>query len=123
MNYFKSSIGKMELLKVVTTGLSLLFLFSNNSFAQQPKSPLEASFQTYRKMKSETPFRMDWISLGPTVNSARADIVQIDASHPGTMYVGFGSGGLWKTTNHGLSWNSIFEEQASIGIGDAELAL
>ena len=122
MNYFKSSIGKMELLKVVTTGLSLLFLFSNNSFAQQPKSPLEASFQTYRKMKSETPFRMDWISLGPTVNSARADIVQIDASHPGTMYVGFGSGGLWKTTNHGLSWNSIFEEQSSIGIGDAELA-
>ncbi|WP_296702890.1 hypothetical protein [Algoriphagus sp.] len=73
-------------------------------------------------MKEETSFKLDWVSLGPTVNSARADIVQLDETNPGTMYVGFGSGGIWKTTNHGVTWNSIFEEQSSIGIGDMELA-
>ena len=87
-------------------------------FAQQPGSPLEESFQTYRKMKDETKYRLDWISLGPTLNSARADVVQLDPMHPGTMYVGFGSGGLWKTIDHGVTWNSIFEEQAALGIGD-----
>ncbi len=97
-------------------------LLSLVGHAQQPTSPLEASFQTYKKMKEETKFKVDWILLGPTVNSARADVVQVDASHPGTMYVGFGSGGLWKTVNHGVTWNSIFEEQSSIGIGDVELA-
>jgi photosystem II stability/assembly factor-like uncharacterized protein len=86
------------------------------------QSPLIASFQTYKEMKAKTPYKLDWISLGPTVNSARADVVQVDATRPGTMYVGFGSGGLWKTVNNGISWNCIFQEQASLGIGDMELA-
>lgn len=99
-----------------------LVIFESEVLAQQPASPLVSSFETYRKMKEVTPFKLDWIALGPTVNSARADIVQVDETHPGTMYVGFGSGGVWKTTNHGLTWTSIFEEQSSIGIGDMELA-
>ena len=102
--------------------LFLLLLLSIPAFTLQPASPLEASFQTYRKMKAETPYKLDWIALGPTANSARADVVQVDAQNPSTMYVGFGSGGLWKTTNNGLTWKSIFEEQSSIGIGDVELA-
>lgn len=73
-------------------------------------------------MKEETLFKLEWVPLGPTVNSARADVVQVDAQHPGTMYVGFGSGGLWKTTNHGVTWKSIFNEQSAPGIGDVELA-
>ena len=101
--------------------LSLWFIYQLG-FAQQPFSPLVASYETYRKMKAETPFKLEWVSLGPTVNSARADVVQVDPAHPGTMYVGFGSGGLWKTTNHGVTWQSIFDEQAALGIGDVELA-
>jgi photosystem II stability/assembly factor-like uncharacterized protein len=99
---------------------TLYFLTSIN--AQQTQSPLESSFQTYRQMKKETKYKLDWVSLGPVVNSARADVVQLDPTHPGTMYVGFGSGGLWKTINNGISWECIFQEQASLGIGDMELA-
>jgi hypothetical protein len=112
------------MMKVNNTSLKVicLLVIGQLAFAQQPLSPLEASFQTYRKMKEETKFKLNWIPLGPTVNSARADVVQVDASHPGTMYVGFGSGGIWKTINHGVTWNSIFEEQPSLGIGDVELA-
>ncbi|MCJ7465331.1 MAG: hypothetical protein MUO53_01385 [Maribacter sp.] len=73
-------------------------------------------------MKEKSSFKLNWISLGPTVNSARADVVQLDATHPGTMYVGFGSGGLWKTINHGLSWKSLFDEKPSLSIGDVALA-
>jgi photosystem II stability/assembly factor-like uncharacterized protein len=91
-------------------------------YARQKLSPLVASFQTYQKMKKTTPYQLNWVSLGPTLNSARADVVQVDTKHPGTMYVGFGSGGLWKTVNNGINWKCIFEEQASLGIGDMELA-
>lgn len=91
-------------------------------FAQQQRSPLEVSFRAYQEMKKETPYQLEWVSLGPMLNGARADVVQADATHPGTMYVGFGSGGLWKTVNNGASWQCIFEEQASLGIGDMELA-
>jgi photosystem II stability/assembly factor-like uncharacterized protein len=111
-------------LNYLSTGINLflLLLFSIPAFSQQPASPLQASFQTYRKMKAETPYKLDWITLGPVVNSARADVVQVDAKNPSTFYAGFGSGGLWKTTNNGITWKSIFEEQSSIGIGDVELA-
>ncbi len=106
---------------IFTTGIAL-FYFLLNSFAQQEPSPLMNSFQTYQKMKEATQFNLNWISIGPTVNSARADVVQVDTANPGTMYVGFGSGGLWKTIDNGLNWNSIFENQASYSIGDFAIA-
>jgi photosystem II stability/assembly factor-like uncharacterized protein len=36
--------------------------------------------------------------------------------------VAFGSGNLWKTRDHGLTWRPIFENQAALGIGDIALA-
>ena len=110
-------------MKKVFAIFCLIILYSAiSSDAQQIHSPLESSFQTYREMKRDTKYKLDWVSLGPVVNSARADVVQVDATNPGTMYVGFGSGGLWKTVNNGVSWECIFQEQASLGIGDMELA-
>jgi photosystem II stability/assembly factor-like uncharacterized protein len=108
--------------KFLTILLLLNQLLKNDIVAQQVLSPLEVSFKQYLEMKEDTRFKLDWVSLGPMVNSARADVVQVDVTHPGTMYVGFGSGGLWKTVNNGISWNCIFEDQASLGIGDMELA-
>jgi photosystem II stability/assembly factor-like uncharacterized protein len=95
---------------------------ADQAFTQQPASPLVTSFAEYASMKANTTYALEWVSLGPTVNSARADVVQVDATHPGTMYVGFGSGGIWKTVNNGLTWQSLFDEQPALGIGDFELA-
>lgn len=90
--------------------------------AQQPDSPLLDSFEQYRRAKHESEFRFQWIPLGPVMNSARVEAVQCDPSSPSTMYVAFGSGNLWKTVNHGLTWKPIFEEQSALGIGDIALA-
>jgi hypothetical protein len=61
--------------------LSFVTLLLNTAlFAQQTPSPLEASFRTYKEMKKATPYKLDWVSLGPMVNSARADVVQVDAT-------------------------------------------
>ncbi len=97
-----------------------VFLF--HFWAQGQESPLFSSFEAYQQAKAETPFQLEWIPVGPVLNSARVEAVQADPSHPGTMYVAFGSGNLWKTINNGLSWRPIFEEQAAQGIGDIALA-
>ncbi len=60
--------------------------------------------------------------MGPTLNSARVESVQGIPDDPNTMFVAFGSGGLWKTENGGLSWKPIFEENPSPGIGDIAIA-
>ena len=111
-----------EIRRSCLNAVSLLFVLCASSDAQQPTSPLVDSFRRYQQMKSDTPYGLHWISVGPVVNSARVESVQLDPAHPGTMYVAFGSGGLWKTSNNGMSWNPVFEGHASYGIGDIALA-
>ena len=106
--------------KILTSILCSVLILSVN--AQQPVSPLVASFETHQLLKKQTSFKLDWICLGPTLNSARVEAVQLDPDHPGTRYVAFGSGNLWKSVNHGISWEPIFENQPSLGIGDFALA-
>ncbi len=102
--------------------LFLLTLISVILHGQQPASPLLSSFEEYKQMKASTQFGVDWIPIGPTINSARADAIQVDIHNPGTMYLAFGSGNLWKTVNNGLTWKPIFEDQPALGIGDIALA-
>ena len=90
--------------------------------AQQIESPLVASFHEHQKMKSETELKLEWIELGPTLNGSRVEAIQGDPNNPGTIYTAFGSGGLWKTVNNGMSWRPIFENMPSLGIGDFALA-
>ena len=56
-------------------------------------------------------------NLGPALMSGRiADIVK----HPtdkSTWYVAVGSGGVWKTTNAGTTWEPIFDDETSYSIG------
>lgn len=100
----------------------LICIGATQSFAQQPVSPLVESFNNYQEMKQKTEFGTEWINVSPVVNSARVESVQLDPTKPGTMYVAFGSGNLWKTTNNGVTWKPIFENQSSHGIGDIALA-
>ncbi len=90
--------------------------------AVQPRSPLIKSYEEYLTLKDQSPFGLEWISLGPVLNSARVEAVQAHPARPGTMYIAFGSGNLWKTTNNGLTWKPIFENKPAQGIGDIALA-
>ncbi len=100
----------------------LIYGISSLGLAQDARSPLLQSWDQYLELKENSQFRLKWIQLGPVMNSARVEAVQCDPSHPGTWYVAFGSGNLWKTVNHGLSWKPIFENQSALGIGDIALA-
>lgn len=102
--------------------LYVFFAMVSMANGQQPTSPLVQSFANYQKMRAATEFGFDWVNVSPVVNSARVEAVQLDASRPGHLYVAFGSGNLWKSTNNGINWRPIFNDQASYGIGDFALA-
>ena len=87
-----------------------------------PSHPLAQSFQEYQSAKEKTLFDFHWIGLGPVVNSARVEAVQLHPDRPALRYAAFGSGNLWKSTNHGLNWVPIFENQPVYGIGDMAIA-
>jgi photosystem II stability/assembly factor-like uncharacterized protein len=91
-------------------------------FGEDMENPLLKSWAIYSKMKEASEFRLEWISIGPVMNSARVEAVQADPRNPNTMYTAFGSGNLWKSVNGGLTWIPIFENQSALGIGDIALA-
>jgi photosystem II stability/assembly factor-like uncharacterized protein len=65
-------------------------------------------------------------NLGPFRMGARtSDIAVPDApakDHLYTFYVGFWTGGLWKTTNNGTTFEPVFDGQMKLAIGDVAIA-
>ncbi len=61
---------------------------------------------------------LEWRSIGPANMGGRTADVEGVAGNPNLVYVGTASGGIWKTTNGGMSWTPIFERQGTISIGD-----
>ncbi len=55
--------------------------------------------------------------IGPAAMGGRIADIAVSSVDKSTWYVAVGSGGLWKTTNRGVSWESIFDSQKSYSIG------
>jgi len=52
-------------------------------------------------------------SLGPAIATGRIADIEIDPKTPSTWYVATAFGGLWKTTNRGISFQPIFDNGGS----------
>jgi len=87
----------------------LLIIFSfqiTNSFAQDT---LLTSDKTFNGIKLR--------SIGPAFKAGRIADITIDPKDDHTWFVAAGSGGVWKTTNSGVTWKPVFDKQSSYSIG------
>ncbi len=57
-------------------------------------------------------------SIGPTVMSGRITDVDVNPNDPTEFYAAYASGGLWYTNTNGISFSPVFDQQASMTIGD-----
>ncbi len=74
-------------------------------------------------LEQRSPYaNLKWYSLGPSFMGGRIETIDCPLDQPGVIYAGFGSGGLWKTTNFGLDWTSIFSTYG-YSIGDIAISL
>ena len=60
-------------------------------------------------------------SIGPAVMGGRIADIAVSHSDKSTWYVAAGSGGLWKTSNSGITWQPVFDAQASYSIGTVSI--
>jgi photosystem II stability/assembly factor-like uncharacterized protein len=65
---------------------------------------------------------LEWRSIGPAVISGRISDLAIHPTQRSTWYVATASGGLWKTTNAGTTFDPIFDDQGSYSIGVVTLS-
>lgn len=60
--------------------------------------------------------------LGPALTSGRIADIAVNPENHNQYYLAVASGGVWKTDNHGVTYESIFDAQASYSIGCVSLA-
>ncbi|HXF96387.1 MAG TPA: hypothetical protein VNI61_09835 [Gemmatimonadales bacterium] len=56
-------------------------------------------------------------SIGPAGMSGRIADVEVVVSNPKVMYVGTSTGGVWKSTNAGISWVPVFDTMRTSSVG------
>ncbi|MEX2471686.1 MAG: glycosyl hydrolase, partial [Gemmatimonadota bacterium] len=81
-------------------------------------APAPAVAQSAAGVVDALPFR----ELGPTLMGGRVADLDVHPDNPAHWYVGFASGGLWRTTSHGMSWEPLWDDQPNASIGDVTLA-
>lgn len=76
-----------------------------------------------QKNESDDPFgNLEWRAIGPVNMGGRVADVEGVPGDPNTVYVGTASGGIWKTTNGGMTFDPIFDDQEVPSIGDLGMA-
>ncbi len=64
---------------------------------------------------------LKWRNIGPANMMGRVADVEGVPGVPEIVYVGSASGGVWKTSNAGVTWAPLFDEMDYLSIGDMAL--
>ena len=110
--------------------LLLFILITNFSYAQNLITNTSADqrmkmYDNHVQLKEQSPFNnFKWQLLGPTNISGRMTDVAVVTPRGlnYTIYVAGATGGVWRTTNDGTTWEPVFENAPSTSIGDIALA-
>jgi photosystem II stability/assembly factor-like uncharacterized protein len=88
---------------------------SPNNVPSETKN--ESSESTSGELIPELLGAFKFRSIGPSLMSGRIADIALDKSNPNIWYIAVGSGGVWKTTNAGTTFQPIFDSQPSYSIG------
>jgi photosystem II stability/assembly factor-like uncharacterized protein len=66
--------------------------------------------------------RLSFRAIGPATPSGRVDDLAVLESDPSTFYVAMATAGIYKTTNGGTTFTSVFDHEGSSSVGDIAIA-
>ena len=63
-----------------------------------------------------------WYSIGPRNVNGRVKALAVHPADPNTVYAGAASGGVWKSSDGGQTWDSLWDMQESLALGALGIA-
>ncbi|HEY5219205.1 MAG TPA: hypothetical protein VIJ16_05315, partial [Gemmatimonadaceae bacterium] len=75
-----------------------------------------------QSLDSATVAGLRWREIGPANFDGRVNAIDGIPSPSKTIYVGAAGGGVWKTTNDGITFRPLFTDQSTAAIGALEIA-
>ncbi len=106
----KTFLSRISL--VLLTGFILIFFIGAGKVEKRTENFIKGSILDGLK----------WRCIGPANMGGRIDDFAVIESDPHIIYAGTASGGVWKTTNNGVTWEPIFDDQNTSTIGDVTVA-
>jgi len=85
-----------------------------------PVSPLKAQLTT--PLDSATLSAFQWRSVGPANMAGRITDVEGIPTPSKTFYFAAAAGGIWKTTNNGITFRPLFTDERVVAMGDLAIA-
>jgi photosystem II stability/assembly factor-like uncharacterized protein len=94
--------------------MSVTIIYGQKKSVSKPEKVTEPKEELYNAtLFSSLKFR----SIGPAVTSGRISDLAINPNNLSEYYVASSSGGVWKTTNRGVTFEPIFDGEGSYSIG------
>ncbi|MEO7311186.1 MAG: hypothetical protein ABIX01_12365 [Chitinophagaceae bacterium] len=101
--------------KAFVAGLCLIAMQVSN--AQKNTRDTAKKAENNDPMQTSTFAGMKFRSIGPAITSGRIVDLAVNPKNTSEYYVASASGGVWKTMNAGVTYEPIFEGEASFSIG------
>lgn len=98
---------------------TLIILFCSISIGQKKNND---NLNTSEKTKSNTFSGLKFRNIGPAFTSGRIADIAVNSKNPFEYYIAVASGGVWKTSNGGNTYEPIFDNEASYSIGCVAIA-
>ncbi|MEO2158040.1 MAG: hypothetical protein ABGX31_01760 [bacterium] len=102
-----------------THGIQLAFalIFSSTFFIL----PIEGQETTQNSVINQSDNNIlksfSWRGIGPIGQGGRVDDIAVSKDDPHVFFVGFATGGLWKTTNNGITFKPVFDTHPTASVG------
>lgn len=98
--------------------ICILFISASSLYAQKKKEDKKETTGIESSTVSGLSFRL----VGPALTSGRIADIAVDPNNNNIWFVAAASGGVWKTSNHGTTFEPIFDGEGSYSIGCITLA-
>lgn len=79
---------------------------------------LQSSIAARNQRNNAPGFDAAWMNRGPGRSGARINSIEVHPTDEDIIYLGYATGGVFRTTDGGANWNPIFDDQPFLAIGD-----
>ena len=87
--------------------------------SKDPADPHWQAYASHEALSESSPLNgMPWRSIGPTIQGGRVVDVESIPGQPYGFYIAYATGGVWKTTNNGVSFSPLSDQLPTMVTGD-----
>ena len=104
-------------MQIAKAFLSGLFLFISVTIIAQKKTDAVVKPKVPDSLKNISLAGLSFRSVGPAITSGRIADIAVNPQNHSEYYVAAAAGGVWKTSNAGVTFNPVFDGEGSFSIG------